>query len=85
MDDLLSLIRCPLTLETLSIASLELLEQLEAEQKKERLFFEHGTQVEDRIEAGLVNGSLSCFILVRNGIPDLTREYTIPIDHLEIS
>ena len=85
MDDLLSLIRCPLTLETLSTASPELLEQLEAEQKKERLFFELGTQVEDRIEAGLVNGSLSRFILVRNGVPDLTPKYTIPIDHLEIS
>lgn len=50
-----------------------------------QLFNQLGIQVETKMEAGLVNESLSCFIMVRNEIPELCPDTVIPIDHLELA
>lgn len=83
-ESLLTKIRCPIYFETLTPASLEWIELLNSELQQGRLFDQLGVQVEQELTEGLVNQSSSCFIRVQQGIPELTPDKTIPIDHLEI-
>lgn len=82
--DVTQLLCCPLTGESLHWASPDTIELLNEEIRLGRLFHQIGTQVEDPLQAGLVNESQSCFIMVRDDIPELIPDQTIPIDHLEL-
>ncbi len=68
----------------MQVASAHWLQLLNGELEKKKLFNELGTLVNERIENGLVNQSLSYFMIVRNHVPDLSPDQAIPIDHLEI-
>ena len=73
-----------MTLEPLHWAPAEVIDELNEEIRLGRLFHQIGTQVESPLQAGLVNESQSCFIMVRDEIPELIPDQTIPIDHLEL-
>lgn len=82
-ESLLQRIRCPVTRESLIPATAAAVEVLNEEVRAGRLFNQLGIQIESGIQQGLVNESLTCFIMVNQGIPDLSPDQTIPIDHLE--
>lgn len=83
-EQLLAKIRCPSSGEKLVPADHSLIQLLNLEIQEGRLFNQLGIQWESELEEGLVNESASCFIMVRHGVPDLTPDNTIPIDHLEL-
>ncbi|MEC9092589.1 MAG: hypothetical protein VX438_07790 [Planctomycetota bacterium] len=64
-------------------ASADWLQALNSELDNKNLFNELGTLINERIENGLVNQSLSYFMIVRNHVPNLLPDQMIPIDHLE--
>ena len=80
---LLGMIRCPCTGQSLEIASPEMIRVLNVEVQSGQLFNQLGLPVEKEFEEGLVNSSATCFIMVRNNVPELSPDHVIPIDHLE--
>ncbi len=82
---LLAIIRCPHTNESLRVATGNEVKELHFELKNQRLFNQLGIQLEESIAEGLMNESLSYFIMIRDGVPDLSPDNSIPVDHLEFS
>ena len=84
LHNLLSIIRCPVTGEPVTIAAAHWIQLLNRELEQKKLFNELGVLVGEKIEIGLVNESLSYCMMVRHHVPDLSPDHAIPIDHLEI-
>lgn len=79
---LLEIIRCPLTLESLTIAPTELINQLRSEQSAGRLFNRLGVPVSDEIQGGLVNASRSWFFANAGAITSLLPDQAIPLSNM---
>lgn len=76
---LLDLIRCPITLEKLDLATPELTERLRSELKSGNLTNRIGTTVSDDFHTGLVNLSGTWFYPVVEEIPVLVPDEAISI------
>ena len=80
---LLDMLLCPVTGEPVSTADQEFVHLLNREIKAGLLFNRLGIQIETEIDGGLVNDSRTWLIMIRSGVPDITPDQAIPIDHLE--
>jgi uncharacterized protein YbaR (Trm112 family) len=70
-SELLALLRCPETLQSLTIAPAELVAKLEADRLAGRLLNRAGELVGEPIEGGLVRDDGTLFYPIRGGIPVL--------------
>ncbi len=75
----LELIRCPITLQKLEIASVDLVEQLRASLRDGKLMNRLGTNVTDDFQSGLLNESKSWFYPVVDDIPTLVPDEAIAL------
>jgi uncharacterized protein YbaR (Trm112 family) len=73
----LDLIRCPITLEKLEIAPVELVERLRISVRDGKLTNRLGTNVTDDFQSGLLNESKSWFYPVADDIPTLVPDEAI--------
>ena len=69
---LLEILRCPESRQRLSVASAELLAELESKRLAGTLFDENEATVSERIEAGLLREDGARFFIIRAGIPVMT-------------
>ena len=74
---ILDLIRCPITLEKLEIAPVELVERLRASVRDGKLLNRLGTNVTDVFQSGLRNASKSWFYPIVDEIPTLVPDEAI--------
>lgn len=82
-EELLALLRCPETHQTLTIAPAELVAKLEAERLAGRLRDRSGNMVADPIEGGLLRADGALFFPIRDGIPVLLAPEALPISQSE--
>ena len=75
----LELIRCPITLQKLEIASVDLVERLRALLRDGKLMNRLGTNVTDDFQSGLLNESKSWFYPVIDDIPTLVPDEAIAL------
>ncbi len=75
----LELIRCPITLQKLEIASVDLVERLRASLRDGKLMNRLGTNVTDDFQSGLLNESKSWFYPVIDDIPTLVPDEAIAL------
>lgn len=75
----LELIRCPITLQKLEIASVDLVEQLRASLRDGKLMNRLGTNVTDDFQSGLLNESKSWFYPIVDDIPTLVPDEAIAL------
>lgn len=78
-EELLALLRCPETHQTLTIAPAELVANLEAERLASRLCDRSGNLVADPVEGGLLRADGALFFPIRDGIPVLIGAEALPI------
>ena len=78
-DELLALLRCPESLQPLTIAPPELVAQLEAERVAGRLHDRAGKLVAEPIEGGLMRDDATLFFPIRAGIPVLIAAEAVTI------
>jgi len=77
--ELLALLRCPETMQTLSVASSSQLAQIEAARAANTLRDRSGTLLRDPITAGLVRADGLLLFPIREGIPVLLIEEAVPL------
>jgi uncharacterized protein YbaR (Trm112 family) len=78
-DDLLQLLRCPQTMQPLSVASPEQLAQLESARQEGRLLNHAGHSVQEPIVAGLVRQDGTLLFPIRDGLPILLLDEALPL------
>ncbi len=76
---LLDLIRCPITLEKLDLAPVELTERLQSSLRAGQLTNRMGAMVAAEFQSGLVNVSGTWYYPVMDDIPVLVPDEAIPI------
>lgn len=77
----LDLIRCPITLEKLEIAPVELVERLRNSMRDGQLTNRLGTSVTDDFQSGLLNASRTWFYPIADEIPTLVPDEAIACTH----
>jgi uncharacterized protein YbaR (Trm112 family) len=77
--ELLALLRCPQTMQTLTVASPEQLAQLEAARAAGALRDRAGNRVNEPISAGLVRADGTLLFPIRDGIPVLLLDEALPL------
>ena len=79
-SNLLQMIRCPVTKSDLSVASEQLVSDLNEQISSRKLFNQLGQVVEVPIEGGFVNQDQSLLLPVRGGIVILIADQAIPLN-----
>ena len=79
--ELLSLLRCPLTAQSLVIAPEPLISRLEAERLAGALRDHSGKLVAEKLVAGLLCADGSRFFPIRNLLPVLLADESIPLPY----
>ena len=82
-EEFLSLIRCPLTLSSLTIADPALVATVNERVAAGELLNRGGDIVDRTIDGGLISSEETLMYAVRNGIPCLLLDEAIPLDQLE--
>ena len=77
--ELLALLRCPQSRQTLSLASAEQLAQIEARRAAGNLHNHSGRAVQEPVSAGLVRADGALLYPIRNGIPVLLLDAALPL------
>lgn len=77
--ELLALLRCPQTRQTLSMASTEQLARVEGARATGRLRDYAGRAVEETVVAGLVRADGALLYPIRDGIPVLLLDDALPL------
>ena len=78
-DELLALIRCPITLSQLKVADPELLQEINSQIQLRETVNRLGQIVESPLDAGLVNADRSWILPVRGKIVVLVADQAIPL------
>ena len=78
-DELLALLRCPQTMQTLAMASPGQLAQIEAARVAGTLRDWAGNPVSEPVSAGLVRADGTLFFPVHDGIPLLLLDEALPL------
>ncbi len=78
--ELLALLRCPETRQSLSLAEPALLEQLRRRQEQGELTDVNGRAVQGRIDAALVREDGQVAYLVLDGIPRMLADEAVRLD-----
>jgi len=78
-EELLALLRCPQTMQSLSLASVEQLAQIEATRTAGKLRDRAGRTVKEPIYGGLVREDGSLLFPIRDGIPVLLLDDALPL------
>ncbi|EDY19170.1 conserved hypothetical protein [Chthoniobacter flavus Ellin428] len=78
-DELLALLRCPQTMQSLSLASVEQLAQIEAARAAGKLLDRSGRTVKEPILGGLVREDGALLFPIRDGIPVLLLDDALPL------
>lgn len=83
-SDLVQLIRCPVTKSDLSVASEQIIVELNKQIENRKLLNQLGQVVEVPIESGFVNHDQSLLLPVRGGIVILIADQAIPLGQSNI-
>ena len=78
-DELLALLRCPQTMQSLARASREQLAQVEAARAAGKLLDRAGRTVQEPISGGLVREDGALLFPIRDGIPVLLLDDALPL------
>ena len=78
-EELIAMIRCPLTKSPLRLATDEMVEQLNAQIDKGSLLNQVGQTVTAKIDSGFVNEDSTLLLPVRGGIVILITDQAIPL------
>lgn len=78
--DLLEILRCPETRQRVSVATPELLAKLDARRIASELQNEGKIAVSEPVSAGLLREDGQRFFLIRNGIPVMIFDESIPLE-----
>lgn len=83
-QELLKLVRCPVTKSPLGFADAATIETLNRKITRGTLYNRIGQLIETAIESGLVNEDQSLLLPIRNGITIMVADQAIPLADHEI-